>query len=57
MFDECQGPHRANASGRFTADDAWWAYGAGVATLDVSRHTAEFLARLLAVHQRRLRIP
>ncbi|MFF7656231.1 hypothetical protein ACFZCY_41490 [Streptomyces sp. NPDC007983] len=40
-----------------TADDAWWAYGAGVATLDVPRHTAEFLARLLAVHQRRLRTP
>ncbi|MEV5774854.1 hypothetical protein AB0L49_26945 [Streptomyces antimycoticus] len=40
-----------------TADDAWWAYGAGVATLDVPRVTAEFLARLLAVHQRRLRTP
>ncbi|MET7519530.1 hypothetical protein ABZS88_40295 [Streptomyces sp. NPDC005480] len=23
-----------------TTDDAWWAYGASVATLDVSRHTA-----------------
>jgi hypothetical protein len=28
-----------------------------VATLDVPRHIAEFLARLLAAHQRRLRTP
>ena len=28
-----------------------------VATLDVPRHTVEFLARLLAAHRRRLRTP